>query len=579
MSGRRGFFSADTVERVRMASDIGSVVGRYVDLKTAGRSMKGLCPFHKEKTPSFFVSPERQTYHCFGCGAGGDVFSFLMNYLSYSFREAVEELASEAGIPIEYSSSGEASRTDIFREIMAEAHSFCRKQYLSEGGQRAREYIEGRSLSSETAESLGIGWAPSGSRLTTYLRKAGYSESHLVESGITIRSGGGDLYDRFRDRLVFPICDRRGRTISLGGRTLRRDSDVPKYINGPDSPVYRKGDYLYGYHEAAPSARDLDMVILVEGYFDHARLWDAGFACTVATCGTALTPAQARQLGTLSPNIFICYDGDAAGRRAAVKAAEIVLQQGHFPKMMSVPDGLDPDDYIRESGPDGVLGLAGNAKDPVRFALGLLGAWSGITDSVRKVRAVRRLVSVASSAANPVVEETLLKIISTETGYSLETLGRQLAEEQEQEALRSHRKPKAKELNKWDSAIIAALLLSADDGDEDVLRSITDQDMRSEEGVRIVREITRQREEGLEEFQLSLLDDGDAALCSAIYSNYPDRIDPEEKQKIWSAVTRARLELQLRELKARLMTARGDEKSDINSRISELGRRLMRMQR
>ncbi|MCK4807509.1 MAG: DNA primase, partial [Candidatus Aegiribacteria sp.] len=331
MSGKSGYFSNESVERVRASTDIAAVIGRYVSLKKSGRSIKGLCPFHREKTPSFFVTPERQMYHCFGCGAGGDVFSFLMNYLNFSFTEAVEELASEAGIKLERTGR-DTTRTDVFREILAQAHSYYRKQLTGKASTDAQDYLEGRKLSERIVEKLGIGWAPDEGRLSAHLREKGYSESQLIESGVALRSTrGSGIYDRFRGRILFPISDRRGRIISFGGRLIKESATgAPKYLNGPDSPIYRKGDYLYGYRDAARVSRDLDMIILVEGYFDHARFLDAGFECVVATCGTALTSPQARQMGALA-SVYICYDGDKSGQRASVRAAEVVLEQGYLP--------------------------------------------------------------------------------------------------------------------------------------------------------------------------------------------------------------------------------------------------------
>lgn len=574
----RGYFSNESIERVRTTVDIVSVVGRYVSLKRSGRNMKGLCPFHREKTPSFFVSQERQMYHCFGCGAGGDAFSFLMNYLGFTFREAVEELATEVGVELE-TSGRDTSRTDVFTEILAESHRFFRDQIRGSSGVQAREYLKKRDLSEQTIEKLGISWAPGGNRLSTHLRGKGYSESQLVESGIALRSRSSDgIYDRFRERILFPISDRRGRIISFGGRYISKSSpDTPKYINGPESPIYRKGDYLYGYREALRAARDLDMIILVEGYFDHSRFVEAGYDCVVATCGTAITSSQARQICSMSSDILICYDGDKAGQRAAVRAAEVILEQGHLPGIISIPDGKDPDDYISENGAGAVQELTSGAQDPIRFALGLLGSWSGIKGSGKKVKVVRRLAGIASSTTDPVIMETLLKVISEETGYSINTLESQIAEEDRKRQRYADRSFKNNELNRWDKAILGSILLAQEGFNNSLLEFLEEGDFKEDSGIRIFREIKKQAMEGTLGFQLSGLDDEDASTCSEIMSSFPDQKDQSGRDSIENAVKRYRLEQELDRFKARLKSADDSEIEELKQQISEIGKKLIKM--
>ncbi|MCD4775613.1 MAG: DNA primase [Candidatus Aegiribacteria sp.] len=569
MSQSGGYFSNESVERVRASTDIVSVIGRYVNLKRSGRSIKGLCPFHKEKTPSFFVTPERQMYHCFGCGAGGDVFSFLMNYLSFSFTEAVEELASEAGIKLERTGR-DTTRTDIFREIIVRAQSFYRKQFRGKEATAARDYLEERKLSQKTIEKLGIGWAPHGNTLSAYLRREGYSESQLIESGIVLRSTrDSGVYDRFRDRILFPISDRRGRVISFGGRLIEESSTgAPKYLNGADSPIYRKGDYLYGYRDAAIASRELDMVILVEGYFDHARLVDAGFECVVATCGTAITPPQARQIGALASSIFVCYDGDSAGQRASVRASEIIMEQGYLPRIIAIPRGQDPDDYILERGGESVLELTGRANDPIRYALELLGGWSSVTDSGKKVRVVKRLVEIASSSTEPVIRETMLKVISEETGYSMKTLELEINEEDSKIRKPSERKLKETELNKRDSRILGFLLLSPEGLSNQLVDFIVEDDFQSKSGSRIFSEIKRQVDSGMKRFQFSHLEDNDSSVCAGLLTVYPEQTEPEDIERLMKAVKKDRLKSERKQLKLQMDSADNDDD------IQELRRRI-----
>ena len=581
MASSGGYFSNRSIERVREATDIVAVIGRYISLKRSGSSMKGLCPFHKEKTPSFFVSPHRQMYHCFGCGAGGDVFSFLMNYLSYSFSEAVEELADEAGIELE-KSGRDHSRTDVFRDILKETHRFYLRQLRSDSGAPAAEYLKSRKISEGTVKKLGIGWAPEGNLLSTHLRGKGYSENHMIESGMVMKSRSGrGVYDRFRSRIVFPISDRRGRVISFGGRIFSSTgSDAPKYLNGPDSPIFRKGDYLYGYRSAASAARDLDMVIVVEGYFDHARFCELGFDCVVATCGTALTPSQARQAGSLSSSLFLCYDGDSAGQRASVKASEVVLQQGIMPRLIDIPEGEDPDDYLADSEGEAVLELTAGAEDPIRYALNLLGGWSSVKGSSRRIKVVRRLTEIATSASEPIIRETLLKIVASETGYSMDTLRDEAGELKSQVRRKPRSATHSEDLNRWDSRILAAVLLSEDGLSDPMIAFMRKEDLRTEAGRRILGEIQKQAGSDAETFQLSVMDDRDRSLCAGLITRQPDGSqEAYSRDRIIWTVEKDRLQKQRRELTASLATCADSERQEVLEKISRMDRRIVEMER
>ncbi len=577
MSGKGGYFSNESVERVRTSSDIVTVIGRYVSLKRSGRSIKGLCPFHREKTPSFFVSPDRQMYHCFGCGAGGDIFSFLMNYLSFSFTEAVEELATEAGIKLERTGR-DTTRTDIFREILAEAQKYYRKQFSGKAGAVAMKYLEGRKLSRQTIEKLGIGWAPDEGELSSHLRGKGYSESQLIESGVAIQSTrGSGIYDRFRGRILFPISDRRGRVISFGGRLIRESATgAPKYVNGPDSPIYRKGDYLYGYRDASRASRDLDMIILVEGYFDHARFVDAGFECVVATCGTAITSPQARQMGALA-SVYICYDGDRAGQRASVRAAEAVLEQGYLPGIIAIPGGQDPDDYILENGRESVLELISAADDPIRYALELLGGWSSVKGSERKVKVVKRLVEIASAATEPVIRETMIREISEQTGYSMRTLELEIEEGESKSRKPGKEKLRETELNRWDSRIIGSILLSPSGLAGTLIDFVEEDDLRSVSGCGILREIKKQADSGMEKFQISRLEDDKSSVCTRLMLDYPEQTGPVDVDSVMRILKKDRLQRECKLLKLQLNSGEDEGRQELQRKIIEIEKKLINM--
>ncbi len=579
-SGKKssGFYGTREIERVREAVDIHTVVGRFVELKRSGRSYKGLCPFHKEKTPSFFVSPERQNYHCFGCSAGGDVFSFLMKYLGMSFRDALEELANEAGIVLE-TDTRDTSRTDVLREILRKANQYFIRMLKDAEGSKARKYLESRNISESAIRKIGIGWAPGGSRLTDYLKGEGYSVSQLVESGLSLESKKhhDSVYDRFRERLLFPISDRRGRPISFGGRTIDKSSEgVPKYLNGPESPIYTKSSVLYGYRDALQSVRDLDMIILVEGYFDHARFVEAGFECVTATCGTALTPAQARYLKSAPGEIIVCYDGDGAGQKAAVRASEVILEEGALSRIVSIPDGQDPDDYILAHGAESIFTLIQEASNPIVFALKLLGGWESVTGTQKRIRVLRRLIEITSRSSSPVMEETLMRVISEQTGYSLKVL-----EEEAKTVTKRKAHPRKSDsaegvLSSWDTALLKALLSSSDGYNDTLMSFLTGNDFRSGIAEEIFREMKLQAEEGYSSISLSAMTDKYASLCSSLLTD-AEPLDSPDRERLMNSVEGHRLETKLRELSERLKTADDAEKAEIQEEIRSTGRELMKV--
>ena len=578
-NSRGGFYGSHEIERVREAVDIHTVVGRFVELKRTGRNYKGLCPFHTEKTPSFFVSPEKQTYHCFGCGVGGDIYSFLMKYLGLSFRDALEELASEAGIVLTTENRDTSSGTDMLREILGEAHSYFVRMLSDKKGSKAREYLASRSISESAIGKLGIGWAPGGSRLTDFLRKAGYSTSQLIESGLSVESVNqhGGAYDRFRERLIFPIQDRRGRPVSFGGRIIETPPDgVPKYLNGPESPIYTKSNILYGYRDALKSARDLDMIILVEGYFDHARFFEAGFKCVSATCGTALTHAQARHLKSAPGEIIICYDGDKAGQKAAVLASEVILEEGALSRIVAIPDGNDPDDYILLHGAEGILRLIEDAKDPISYALELLGGWKSVGSTRKQVLVVRRLVEIASRSSSPVMEKTLMRVISEQTGYTLSVL------EAEANGVLKKRVPRKKsnstgdQLSSWDIALLKALLSSPAGYADDLLNYLGQNDFRSGIAKEIFDEMKLQTANGYSSISLAAMKEEQASLCSSLLTD-AEPLDSTDRERLIKSVAGRRLENRLHELSTSLADATDDEKIKIQEDIRDTGKELMKV--
>jgi len=340
----------ELIDDIRAANDIVDVIGERIPIKKAGRNYKAVCPFHQEKTPSFNINPERQIYHCFGCGAGGNVISFVMEHDKVGFLDAVRELASRAGIklPERVGRFGDESDDPIYG-TNALAMQYFRRCLASDRGEAAREYCMNRGLTEEVMEEFRIGYAPPGwDGLTKAAKKEGVSETVLEEAGLVIRRDGGGVYDRFRDRLIFPLLLTGGRAIGFGGRAL--GDQEPKYLNSPETRVYRKSYFLYGLAQAMPALRASREAILVEGYTDLISLHEAGFANAVASAGTALTPQQAKAMSRYADKVFVLYDGDSAGIQAATRAAETLVQLGLKVRVAMLPEGVDPDTFVRKRG-------------------------------------------------------------------------------------------------------------------------------------------------------------------------------------------------------------------------------------
>ncbi|MFG6176641.1 DNA primase [Halomonas sp. THAF12] len=351
-------FIDDLLARV----DVVEVVGERVKLKKAGRNHSGLCPFHQEKSPSFTVSADKQFYHCFGCGAHGNALRFLMEYDKLRFPEAVEQLAARLGleVPREGADDPRAQARERKRKegvnLLELSASFFRERLRMPEGQGAREYLERRGLSSEVVRDFGIGYAPGGwESLKRHLGERGIADAVQIEYGLLVhREDSGRSYDRFRDRVIFPIRDIRGRTIAFGGRVL--GDAKPKYLNSPETPVFHKGRELYGLYEARQANPRLERLVIVEGYMDVVALAQFGIRNAVATLGTATTEDHLGRLFRMVDEVVFCFDGDRAGRQAANRALETVLPQmidGRQARFLFLPEGEDPDTLVRREGPAG----------------------------------------------------------------------------------------------------------------------------------------------------------------------------------------------------------------------------------
>jgi len=406
------------LDELRARVSLGAVVGRRVKLTRAGRELKGCCPFHNEKSPSFFVNDEKAFYHCFGCGVHGDVIRFVVEQEGLSFRDAVASLAAEAGLPMPVESAASREREQAqagLHDITGAAASWFTEQLAGSNGEAARAYLSKRGIDAATAKAFGLGFAPdSRNRLRAALGSLGIDK--LVETGLLIApdaapdNGSGSAaaptatepYDRFRGRLIFPIRDPRGRVIGFGGRIL--GDGQPKYLNSPDTPLFDKGRTLYNLDRAAPLARKSGRLLVVEGYMDVIGLAQAGIADAVAPLGTALTEMQLQLLWRVVPEPILCFDGDGAGQRAGLRAALRalpLLEPGHSLRFATLPVGQDPDDLVRSGGAAAMEALCASAEPLVDRLWKSETVGVDLTTPERRAALLAKLDGHAASIAHP----------------------------------------------------------------------------------------------------------------------------------------------------------------------------------
>jgi DNA primase len=419
--------SDEIVNRVRAAVDLVDVVSEYVQLRKSGRALLGLCPFHSEKTPSFNVNAERQFFHCFGCGAGGDVFSFLMKIEQLTFPEALKKLADRAGIAMPEPQKEQESSKQTAKQLMYEAHQLVAKLYhyvltSTPYGTEARRYLEKRGLSAATIAEFQIGFAPdSWDFVTQFLKKRQFPLELMVEAGLLAQNEKGRIFDRFRRRIMFPIQNTQGEVIGFGGRSL--DGSHPKYMNSPESPLFTKSTTIFNLHRARSFIRKRKQAILFEGYVDVISAWQAGFQQGIATLGTAITEQQARMIRKNVEQVIVCYDGDTAGQEATAKAIELLEEAGCNVRVAPLPPGMDPDDYIRKNGADVFSQQVLLQAMPITaFRLQHLRSKHVLQDKNDQARYVKEALAVIARLKSPVERDMYERQIAEEFSLSLDAL-------------------------------------------------------------------------------------------------------------------------------------------------------------
>ena len=395
----------DTVEQVRQSVDIVEVVADYVALTRRGKNHLGLCPFHEDRRPSFNVSQDKQIYKCFSCGAGGNVFTFLMELEKISFVEAIKQLAERAGIVLPEDRERSDDGQQVFDQLYA-ANELARKYYhhlltSDPAGEGARRYLQSREISDKSIASFQLGVAPDAwEGLLQVAGRRGIRPDVLEQAGLVLsRREGSGHYDRFRNRVMYPIHSHTGRTVAFGARSLDPDERA-KYLNSPDSPVYHKGRILYGLWGARDALRKAGTAVLVEGYMDVIALAQRGIQNTIATSGTALTPEQARLLRRYADRAVLVFDGDAPGAAAAVRGLASLFEAEVETRVVSLTDGHDPDSYVQKHGPDAFLVLAEKAEPAIDYLVRDIGRKEDLSTADGKVRAARQLAEYLSRVAD-----------------------------------------------------------------------------------------------------------------------------------------------------------------------------------
>lgn len=428
-----GKIPEDLIEEVRSKHDIVDVVGRYVHLKKSGRNHSGLCPFHSEKTPSFSVNQEKQMFYCFGCHAGGNVFTFLMEIESITFMDAVKQLAEEAHIALPNMAVNHDSGKDTEKEQMLKGHELTAKWFQhvllhTESGKKALDYLRKRGFTEQTIQTFQIGYAPpSWESLTQFLQKRGFSLSLMEACGLlTKRADGSKYVDRFRDRIMFPIFDSQGKVVAFGGRVIDSDQQ-PKYLNSPETALFNKSNQLYNLHLARAAIKKKRQIILFEGYVDVISAYQAGIDNVVATLGTSLTENHAKIIRRNAEQVILCYDADNAGQSAAYRSLDLLVNSGCIVKVASMPGNVDPDDYIRQYGAERFhTEVVGAASSLTAFKLQFLRKSYELHDEQSRLKYVQEALKVISELRFPIERDHYIRQLAEEFKLSVEALKQEM---------------------------------------------------------------------------------------------------------------------------------------------------------
>jgi DNA primase len=454
---RMGTIPSETIEQIAAANDIVEVIGSYFPLKRAGANFKALCPFHQEKTPSFMISPSRQTFHCFGCGAGGSVFRFVMDYEHADFPSAVRKLAARAGITVveERGAADEDRRYEARRALLklhADAAEWFHENLLKRDvGDPARKYLKQRGITAEIAKNWQLGYAPDEwDAFGSWARAHGYHTRDLITSGLaktrddaeSAPAEGSNAYDRFRGRIMFPICNDVGEVIAFSGRLLKDGEGAAKYLNSPETPLFRKGSVLFGLHKTKRALIEANCAIVCEGQLDLISLFEAGITNVVAPQGTAFTENQARVLKRFVNEVVLCFDADAAGQKAAERSLDALLQNDLIVRVAEIPAGEDPDSLVRREGKEGFESRVARARDFFDYWIERESAGVDLASLGAKMQLARSLAGTVSRVRDPLMRGEVASKVSARLGVAAQDF-RALLSKQRSELLRSNDRSEA----------------------------------------------------------------------------------------------------------------------------------------
>ena len=472
------------IDQVQLGNDILDIIGQFLPTKRAGRNYKACCPFHSEKTPSFMINPEKQIFHCFGCGVGGNVFTFLMRYENITFPEAIRQLADRANIILPETKSFTRkgpNESEKLYEIYGIAADYYQKLFLGAQGKPAREYYLKREFLPEIAKELKVGWAQDSWRgLYEILNKKGFSDDLLLKSGLVYRSQKGSLYDAFRGRILFPIHNLQGKPVAFGGRLIVK-GDGPKYLNSPENPIFHKRRELFGLHLAKRSIdRDVRRIIVVEGYLDFLRLYQEGFKNTVATLGTALSEDHVRVLKRFADEAIVVYDGDQAGEAAALRGLEVFLEGGMSVRVVRLPAGDDPDDFVRKQGAEAFQKMLTEAQDFFDYKMDSLLKRFGSRDSLGLMRMTSDFLETFTKIQSPVLLDGYLRRLAASLGVEETSLRSELSKLKKKNSERGGKitqaVPAPKSKKSVDEFLLFSLVIEAEKFQDAFFQEVRDDD-------------------------------------------------------------------------------------------------------
>lgn len=502
-------YSDELIEEIKSRNDIVDIISQYVVLKRSGRNFFGLCPFHKEKSPSFSVSPDKQIFHCFGCGVGGNVFHFVSKIENLSFRETVEMLAERSGVELPTLENEEDNKLLQLKSKVYQINELTAKFYhenlYKPSAKKAQEYVKKRRLDNNTLKNFLIGYSGTFNELYLMLKSKGFTEEEILASSLVNKTQDGKFIDRFRGRLMFPIQDVRNRVIAFGGRVL--DDSKPKYINSPENIVYSKGRHLFGLNVAKKS--DLKKIIIVEGYMDAISLHQRGISYAVASLGTAMTEAQGRLLRRSSQQVIIGYDSDGAGQAATMRGLEILQGLGCDVRILQIEGAKDPDEFVVKYGPERFEKQVEKAISLVEYKVKVLKNSLNIEHPNDKIKFLKEIAKVLSKIDNEIEREVYVQKIASEYQISKEAIYAEISKLEntsttskkilEKSKPRLEVKPTIKEDNandKKEKLIIYLLINYPNESYEKIRAKINVEDIKNETNKSIIKKLYEEFEKG-----------------------------------------------------------------------------------